>query len=113
MANFGDRVREERTARNWSLQELADRVTKAAGIECPRVTIEKIESRSSKKSEWSSAIAAAFNVDHDWLLTGKGQKEIAKVSIDKQLRGFRPEVADRLKAQINALIDNEKQRSDQ
>ncbi|MER8602829.1 helix-turn-helix domain-containing protein [Mesorhizobium sp. M0644] len=110
MANFGDRVREERVARGWSLQDLADRVSKAAGINCPRVTIDKIETRSSKKSEWSSAIAAAFNVDHDWLLTGKGQKEIAKTSIDKRLRGFRSEVGERLRDQINALIDLEEKR---
>jgi transcriptional regulator with XRE-family HTH domain len=106
MSTFGDRVRAERLAQGLSYQELADRVSKAAGIKCPRVTIEKIEDRSSKMSQWSISIAAALNVDHDWLLTGKGQKKIL-TSIDKRLRRLTPDASERLHRQINLLIDDE------
>jgi len=106
MSTFGDRVRAERTAQGLSYQELADRVTKATGITCPRVTIEKIEDRSSEMSKWSTGIAAALKVDHDWLLTGKGQKQLL-ASIDKRLKRLKPDAFERLHRQINVLIDDE------
>ncbi|MER8540286.1 helix-turn-helix domain-containing protein [Mesorhizobium sp. M1334] len=109
MSTFGDRVRAERIAQGLSYQELADRVSIAAGVKCPRVTITKIEDRASEASKWSPAIAAALKVDHDWLLTGKGQKNIA-ASIDKRLKRLeriKPDAVERLHRQINVLIDDE------
>lgn len=111
MSVFGDRVREERLAKGWSRQELADRVSKAAGIACPAVTIEKIEERSSRKSQWSIPIATALNVDHDWLLTGAGQKQ-PLASIDKRLRRLKDaEAVERLHRQISLLIEDEEKSS--
>lgn len=105
MSTMGDRVRDERAAKGWSLHDLADRVTKAAGVTCPRVTIEKIEDRSSTSSKWSLAIATALGVDHDWLLTGKGQR-IVPPSIDRRLKLLDPDISDGLREQFDALIDN-------
>ncbi|RWQ12376.1 hypothetical protein [Mesorhizobium sp.] len=86
------------------------RVSKAAGISCPDVTIAKIEDRASKKSQWSMSIAAALDIDHDWLLTGNGQKKTL-ASVDKRLKRLtrtKPaEDIERLHRQINALIDDE------
>lgn len=111
MSSFGDRVRQEREARGWSRHELAQRVSKAAGVACPDVTIAKIEDRSSKKSNWSSAIARAFGIDHDWLLSGTGQK-IPLASIDKRLRRLKDaDAVERLHRQINLLIDDEEKTS--
>lgn len=106
MSTFGDRVRAERESRGWSRHDLAARVSKAAGITCPDVTIAKIEDRSSKISQWSMSIAAALEVDHDWLLTGKGQKFVA-ASIDKQLKRLTPDAFERLHRQISVLIEDE------
>lgn len=93
-------------AQGLSYQELADRVSRATGVTCPRVTIEKIEDRSSEISKWSSGIAAALNVDHDWLLSGKGSKSVL-ASIDRRLKRLKPEVVERLHRQISVLIDDE------
>lgn len=115
MAKFGDRVREERMARGWSYQELADRVTRATGITCPRVTIEKIEDRGAEKSKWSHGIASALNVDHEWLLTGKGNKKLER-SIDRKLKLLPPDISELLHDQFDVLIENElekRQRKDQ
>lgn len=106
MSSLGDRVREEREARGWSRHDLAVRVSKAAGVTCPDVTIAKIEDRASKISQWSMSIAAALDVDHDWLLTGKGQKQNL-ASVDKMLKRLKPDSAERLRRQIKALIDDE------
>lgn len=106
MTSMGDRVRAERTAKGWSYQDLAERVTKAAGVKCPRVTIEKIEDRSSTASKWSLSIAAALGVDHNWLLTGKGPK-VTPPSIDKKLRLLPPDIAEQLQDQFETLIDHE------
>jgi transcriptional regulator with XRE-family HTH domain len=91
-------------ARGWSQRELADRVSKAAGVNCPASSISLIENRDTENSRWSLAIAKVLNVDHEWLLTGRGNKEIG-VSIDKKLRGFRGEERERLEESINALIE--------
>lgn len=106
MTSMGDRIREERNAKGWSYQDLADRVTKAAGIECKRVNIEKLESRSSKSSSWSLPISKALGVDHEWLLTGKGAK-IVPPSVDKKLRLLDPDDSERLRDYFETLIDHE------
>lgn len=103
---FGDRVKTLRETKDWSLQELADRVSAIARQKCPRVTIEKIETRSAEKSKWSSAIAEAFGVEHDWLVYGKGPQHAAP-SIDRRLRMLPPEVSEMLHQQFEVLIDNE------
>lgn len=104
MGNLGERVKAEREARGWSQRELAARVSQAAGVKCPPSSISLMENRDNENSRWSLAIAKVLNVDHEWLLTGRGEKEIS-VSIDKKLRGFRGEERERLEDSINALID--------
>lgn len=106
MATFGDRVRDEREAKGWSYQELADRVSAVTREKCPRVTIEKMETRGATKSKWSSGLAEALGVEHDWLVYGKGPKRAAS-SIDRRLKMLPPDVSEMLHQQFDVLIDNE------
>lgn len=108
MATFGDRVREERQAKGWSYQELADRVSKAAGVKVPRVTIEKIEDRSSRMSKWSSAIAAALGVDHDWLVNEIGTKAGHELRL-KRLKALPPDLSEDLGKTVDALLNLKEQ----
>jgi transcriptional regulator with XRE-family HTH domain len=110
MATFGDRVREEREARGWSLQRLADEVSKITREKCPRVSIEKVESRSSAHSKWARPIALALGVNYDWLTTGEGPKAI-QGSIDRKMRMLPPADYADLYNQFDTLIDERLRRS--
>lgn len=101
---MGDRVREEREARGWSLQELANRVSEVTREKCPRVAIEKIETRGTTKSKWSRGLAQALGVEHDWLLEGKGPKLVSH-SIDRRLKMLPPDLSETLQQQFEAMID--------
>jgi transcriptional regulator with XRE-family HTH domain len=114
MATMGDRVRAERTAKGWSYQDLAERVSKIAGEKCPRVSIEKIEDRSSTASKWSIHIATALGVDHRWLLTGKGPRTAPAAplyGLDRLVAEFQEaygEEADILREDLERAIDERK-----
>jgi transcriptional regulator with XRE-family HTH domain len=104
MATLGDRVREEREARGWSLQRLASETSKIAQEKCPRVTIEKIESRGSGYSKWGRPIALALGVNPHWLATGEGPKTLGR-SIDRKLQLLPPADYDELYNQFDTLIE--------
>lgn len=105
MATLGDRVREEREAKGWSYQDLANRVSEVTREKCPRVAVEKIETRGTTKSKWSRGLAEALGVEHDWLVDGKGAK-VAVPSIDRRLKMLPPDISEMLHQQFDVLIDN-------
>lgn len=103
IATMGDRIEAERVARGWSQQKLADRVV-ALGGEATQSGIDKLEKRSSKMSSASEYIARALEVNHDWLVTGKGQKRPLR-SIDRQLQLLPQDDFDDLYEDFSAIIE--------
>lgn len=75
---FGHRVRDTRIERGLTQQQLAD----AVNVNQP--VIGSIESRDSETSKHASKIASALSVSLDWLLTGKGSKNVSEVK-DKKI----------------------------
>lgn len=75
---FGHRVRNIRSEKGMTQQELADIV----GVNQP--VIGSIESRDSQTSKHASKIAQALGVSLDWLLTGSDGNEGTQVNDDKQ-----------------------------
>lgn len=100
---MGDRIEQERLAKGWTQQRLADEVVKAGG-KIVQAGVNGLEKRSSKKSNQSIYIARALGVNHDWLLTGKGPKEALK-SLDTKLQLLPQDDFDELYDDFSAVID--------
>ncbi len=82
----GQRIAQERMSRDWSQQELADKVNRPGG-QISQTGIDKLEKRDAKRPRYSAEIAAALGVNERWLLTGKGAKEPSEVTdIDRVVR---------------------------
>lgn len=73
MDSLGSRVKAEREAKEWSQQELAERVTKA-GFRIKQSAIGNIEMRGDTSPKCIVQLAAVLGVTPVWLQTGKGNK---------------------------------------
>lgn len=103
MKTLGDRVREVREERGLSQDQLTAMVRKA-GAKLADSAIGQLELRSSRSSRSSREIAIALGVNHDWLLTGKGPKELLK-SIDRKLQLLPQDDFDDLYDDFTAIIE--------
>jgi len=65
---YGDRLRNARTAKGYSQQQLAE----VSGV--PQGTISKIERGDQQTSRYDLALSEALEVSAKWLQTGHGQK---------------------------------------
>lgn len=100
---MGERIEEERNARNWSGQRLANEVVRLGG-KITQSGIDRLEKRSSRMSSQSVYIARALGVNHDWLLTGKGPKS-GLPSLDEKLQLLPQDDFDELYDDFTAVID--------
>ncbi len=66
---LGARLKLAREARKMTQQELAD------AVEWDQGAIGNVERRDSKSCRYTSALAAALNVDLEWLSTGNGEMQ--------------------------------------
>jgi hypothetical protein len=62
ISTLGERVRDERTARQWSQAELARRVSEILGRTITQVAIHHIENRGNVMPRFSVELARALNV---------------------------------------------------
>jgi transcriptional regulator with XRE-family HTH domain len=81
---MGGRIETERLARGWSQQRLCDEIKKVGGS-LSQSGLDRLEKRGSGMSKQSVYIARALEVNHDWLITGKGPKS-GLPSIDARLQ---------------------------
>lgn len=100
---MGDRVEQERTAKGWTQQKLADEVIRLGGS-TSQPAINALEKRSWRKSSISVYLARALGVNHDWLLTGKGPKS-GLPSLDEKLQLLPQDDFDELYDDFTAVID--------
>lgn len=84
MGTMGERIEAERKTRGWSQQRLADEVKKLGGT-LSQSAVDKLEKRSSRKSAQALYIARALEVNHDWLISGKGPRT-GLPSLDKKMQ---------------------------
>lgn len=70
MGSIGQRVRRERELQGWKPVELARR----AGIH--RQQVHQIENDKVKQSKALAQLAAAFDIRLEWLITGRGEREL-------------------------------------
>lgn len=79
MKTAGDRIKEERIAKGWSQQRLADEISKIKNEKITRNAIALWESGSSKtqKPENMFAAAKALGLNPQWVLDETGEKRAA------------------------------------
>jgi hypothetical protein len=103
MTSMGERIRERRQQLGHSHDVLAQLAKKHGGtISGPGIA--HLETRMSNRSNSSRAIALALGVNHDWLLTGKGPKELLK-SLDRKMQLLPQDDFDDLYDDFTTLID--------
>lgn len=98
---IGNRIKEMRADLGISGLDLAKRLGVTRGA------VGNWELGKGIKRENLQLIADAFNVSFDWLATGRGSPTAAppKGSIDRKLKLLRPEIAEMLEDQFDALIN--------
>lgn len=75
MGSIGQRVRRERELQGWKPVELARR----AGIH--RQQVHQIENDKVKQSKALAQLAAALDIRLEWLITGRGERELRQNGI--------------------------------
>lgn len=68
--NLGGRIKQVREELRWSQEELARR----AGMPGRQQTIQALEMRDSKRSDYAAVLCNALGVNLQWALTGDGPK---------------------------------------
>ena len=101
---MGERIAAVRAELGLSRQAIAERARKHGATKIVETTIQKLEERSSTKSQYSREIALALGVSHDWLTSEKGPKHPPK-SLDQKLRLLPQEDFDDVYDDLAAIID--------
>lgn len=85
MNTLGQRIKDERIARGWSQQRLADEISRIKKQKISRAAVALWESGDSKsqKPENLFAAAEALCLSPKWVLDGKGEKHSHAYSISK------------------------------
>lgn len=110
--HFGERIKSERNARGWTQKALAEKARPhdpKRAIDQRRVAI--LEGRKSAKSIYAPALAAAFSMSLDDLLS-EDSNHVAGVSINEPpspaytISALTQSIADRLEAdpQLRSLV---------
>ena len=68
--NLGGRIKQVREELRWSQEELARR----AGMPGKQQTIQALETRDSKRSDYAAVLCNALGVNLQWALTGEGPR---------------------------------------
>ena len=78
----GGRVQQEREALGWTQEGLAAKVSRL-GRSVHQTTIDKIEKRDSARPQCAPELAKALGVNLQWLLTGKGPKQLDEIATNQ------------------------------
>lgn len=87
MKSTGQRIRDERVAKQWTQQRLADEISRIKGIKISRAAVALWESGLTKtqRAENLFAAGAALGLTAQWVMDGQGDKyESREASVVKQ-----------------------------
>lgn len=102
----GERIRDERIARDWTQQELADRIKAHVGEAISRAAIAQWEKGGGLKPESVFAVADVMKISPRWLVHEVGEKqagEAATAQAPAQYQGYGPSITNEEVAVIRDL----------